>query len=154
MKRFNLHSGKTELDPEDPEGYRAGMARFGPAIGASTMGGSVYDLPPGESVCPYHYEWDEEWLIVVSGHPVVRHPQGEDRLDPGDVVCFPKGPEGAHKVSNPAAADSPARVLMFSTITDPAVAIYPDSDKVGVFIGKESLLLRRGDGVGYYEGET
>jgi uncharacterized cupin superfamily protein len=154
VKRFNIHSAQTDLDPEDPDGYRAGSVRFGPSIGASAMGGSVYDLPPGESVCPYHYEWDEEWLIVLTGRPVVRHPGGEDQLDPGDVVCFPKGPTGAHKVSNPAAARDGARVLMFSTVADPAVAIYPDSDKVGVFIGEERLLLWRGSGVGYYDGEV
>lgn len=57
LRRVNLHELVPEYDDSDPEGYRAGMARFGPAIGASQMGASVYELPPGQSICPYHYEY-------------------------------------------------------------------------------------------------
>ena len=57
------------------------MNRFGPAIGASRLGGSVYDLPPGQSICPYHYEYpEEEWLLVLEGTATVRHPGGDGRL--------------------------------------------------------------------------
>jgi hypothetical protein len=47
-------------------------------------------------------------------------------------------------------------VLMLSTLRMPAIAIYPDSDKVGVFPGHgiESRLYRRGDNVGYFDGEV
>jgi uncharacterized cupin superfamily protein len=27
----------------------------------------LYDLSPGEAQCPYHYEYNEEWLLVVDG---------------------------------------------------------------------------------------
>ena len=81
-----------------------------------------------------------------------RHPEGEDRLDPGDVVCFPRGPEGAHKVTN--SGDGPSRVLMFSTANEPSVAVYPDSDKLGVFVGDLRLLVPRDRGVDYFEGES
>ena len=43
------------------------MDRFGPKIGASRIGASVYELPPGQSLCPYHYESDEEWVLVLAG---------------------------------------------------------------------------------------
>jgi uncharacterized cupin superfamily protein len=90
MRRFNLCAAAPRYDDDDPQGYRVGMDRFGPAIGAAMMGGSVYELPPGQSNCPYHYEYgDEEWLIVLSGKVAVRGPDGEEELDPGDVVCFP-----------------------------------------------------------------
>ena len=69
------------------------MARFGPALGASMMGASLYELPPGQSICPYHYEYpDEEWLVVVEGRVTVRHPGGEEALGKGDIVCFPSAP--------------------------------------------------------------
>jgi len=65
LPRVNLHALVPTYDESDPEGYRAGMARFGPAIGASQMGASLYELPPGQSICPYHYEYpEEEWLVV------------------------------------------------------------------------------------------
>jgi uncharacterized cupin superfamily protein len=159
MKRFNLNTAETTPDPADPDGYRSAANRFGPSIGASQMGGTVYDLPPGQSICPYHYEYDEEWLFVLAGTPLVRTPEGEERLDPGDVVCFVPGPEGAHKVTNDGGEDAgTVRVLMLSTITDPAIAFYPDSDKVGVFNGRSGdefrLLFPRGSGVDYFEGEV
>ncbi len=100
MKTFNIFEPSFEYDPEDPDGYHAGMDRFGPKIGAARIGASVYELPPGQALCPYHYESDEEWVLVLAGQLTVRHPGGEDVLGPGDVTCFPVGPEGAHKTSN------------------------------------------------------
>jgi uncharacterized cupin superfamily protein len=51
-------------------------------------------------------------------------------LEPGDLVCFPNGPEGAHKVTNN--SDAAARLIIVSTYERPAVAVFPDSDKLGV----------------------
>jgi uncharacterized cupin superfamily protein len=154
MKSFNIFSGEVEYDQDEPEGYKAGMARFGPQIGAEKLGTSLYELPPGQSICPYHYEYgDEEWLIVLEGRPTVRHPGGEDELEAGDTVCFPEGPAGAHKVTN--RTDARVRVIMFSSIGRPAVAVYPDSDKFGVFTGNERdrLFVRRESDVDYYDRE-
>ena len=155
MKRANLKALELQYDETDPEGYRAGMARFGPSIGAVKLGASVYELPPGQSICPYHYEYpEEEWLIVLEGRPTLRHPEGEDELEEGDVVCFPAGPEGAHKVTN--RTDTATKVMMFSTKTDPAVAVYPDSDKIGIWTGNDAdhVIVPRSANVEYYEGET
>jgi uncharacterized cupin superfamily protein len=155
VRRFNLHTSGAEYDEADPDGYRAGMARFGPSIGAVMLGGTVYELPPGQSNCPYHYEYgNEEWLIVLAGRLTLRHPEGEDELDPGDVVCFPVGPEGAHKLSN--RTDETVRVLLLSTKFEPAVAVYPDSDKIGVWPGdrRDHVLVRRESAVDYWDRET
>jgi uncharacterized cupin superfamily protein len=155
MRVFNINEPQFEYDDSDPERYRAGMDRFGAKIGASQLGGSVYELPPGQSVCPYHYEYaEEEWLLVLTGTPTVRHPGGSSKLGPGDLVCFPTGPEGAHKVTND--GDQTIRVLMLSTVKWPAVTVYPDSDKVGAFAapGGERILVRRSDNRDYYDGEV
>jgi len=158
MRKTNLSKLEVGYDDTDPEGYRAGMARFGPSIEAKRLGMSLYELPPGQSICPYHYEYpDEEWLIVLQGRPTLRRPNGEEELEPEDVVCFPEGPEGAHKVTNE--TDETVRVLMLSTKTEPSVAVYPDSDKIGVWPvpggGPDKVMLRRSDGdVDYYDGET
>jgi uncharacterized cupin superfamily protein len=155
MDRVNLFAPKLEYDDTDPEGFRAGMDRFGKRIGAQRIGGSVYEIPPGQSICPYHYELgDEEWLIVLAGRPTVREPGGEHELQPGDTVCFPEGPDGAHKVLN--RGDETARVLMISTRRLPSVAVYPDSDKVGVWEGYGAPLglYRRESGVDYYDREV
>jgi uncharacterized cupin superfamily protein len=155
MEPFNLYSGELDYNLEEPEGYRAGWMRFGPKIGAVQIGGTVYELEPGQSNCPYHYEYGrEEWLIVLEGTATVRHPDGERSYERGDVVCFPDGPEGAHQLLN--TSDATARLLMLSTISDPSVAVYPDSDKIGVFPGddRDEIMVSRSSGVDYWEGES
>jgi uncharacterized cupin superfamily protein len=78
MDRFNVLNTDFTYDSDKPAGYRCGTARFGPVIGSQRISGTVYELPPGESTWPYHYEHGaEEWLIVLSGRPTLRHPDGE-----------------------------------------------------------------------------
>ena len=147
---MNVFEVETARDDDDPPGYNAGYARLGPTLGAVALGMSVYDLDPGNSICPYHYEQpEEEWLIVLAGRPTLRVPDGEHELDPGDVVCFPAGPDGAHKVTN--RSDEPVRVAMLSTKSETACAVYPDSNKVGVFPLRKFFRIE--DEVGYWEGE-
>ena len=155
LQRVNLGELVPEYDDTDPEGYRAGMARFGTAVGASQMGASLYELPPGQSVCPYHYEYpEEEWLFVLSGRVTVRHPEGNEELGEGDIVCFPPGPDGAHKVT--CLGDETARVLMTSTRQTSGIAVYPDSGKVGVWPGddRDDRLMMRRDTLDYWDGEV
>jgi uncharacterized cupin superfamily protein len=155
MERFKLDAAQPQYDASDPEGYRAGMDRFGPKIGAAQLGGSVYELPPGQSVCPYHYEYpEEEWLFVLTGRVDVRTPEGEEELGPMEVVCFPSGPSGAHKVTN--RSDETARVVMLSTKADVSVAVYPDSGKMLANTGnpEDRLMARRESAVDYYDGEA
>jgi uncharacterized cupin superfamily protein len=155
VRRARLFDGGFEYDPSDPEGYRCGAARVGDEAGGEELAIKLFEVPPGQSVCPYHYEYVEEWLAVLEGDVTVRTPEGEERLGRGDLVCFSAGPAGAHKVSN--AARRPARVLMFSSGREPAVAVYPDSDKIGVWPGnpEDHVMLRRADGnAGYYDGEA
>ena len=154
METFNLFTDVTELGPDgtEPPGYLCRAVRLGPKLGASRLGMSVYDLPPGEAICPYHFEWtDEEWLIAIAGRPTLRTPEGERVLDPGDVVCFPSGPAGGHHVRN--AGEEPARVAIFSTKNEFGIAEYPDGDKVGIWAGDTHYMLRRSEHLEYWDGE-
>ncbi|HXV33917.1 MAG TPA: cupin domain-containing protein [Gaiellaceae bacterium] len=154
LRRVNLFSVPAEESSERPDGYRLAFARLGPSLGASRLGASVYDLPPGQSSFPYHYEYGcEEWLLVVAGRPTLRHPGGEDELEPGDLVGFPEGPEGAHKVTN--RTEETVRIMILSTKGWPGVAVYPDSDKVGLFTedGADDVMVRRESDVGYWDRE-
>jgi uncharacterized cupin superfamily protein len=154
MKRANVFEDEFEYDKTDPDGYRVAMARVGARAGGEDLAVKAFVLAPGESICPYHYEYEEEWLLVLEGEVLVRTPTGEQTLLRGDLACFAKGPDGAHKVGNQ--GELQARVLMFSSAHEPAVAVYPDSDKIGVWPGNDAdkLMLRRADGqVDYYDGE-
>lgn len=155
MRRVSLADPQFVFDGDDPAGFRAGMVRFGPSLGAEQTGTSVYELPPGEAICPYHYEHgEEEWVLVLQGAPSLRSPEGTEVLAPLDVVFFPRGPEGAHQIRND--SDAPARVMMWSTVVVPTVSVYPDSNKIGVWTaGKvDDLLVERSSGVEYFHGET
>ena len=133
---------------ENVEG-RIDVAR---ALGSSATAMYVYDLSPGQGACPYHYEYDEEWLLVVDGTVVVRTPDGEHTLERGELMRFAPSPDGAHKVMN--RSDAPARTLMFSSARTPAVSVYPDSDKIGVWAGDgDDLVFRRGTAVPWSDGE-
>jgi uncharacterized cupin superfamily protein len=155
MQRISISAPDFTYDPDDPEGFRSGMLRMGPQLGAKETGASVYELPPGQSLCPYHYEYaEEEWLLVLQGRPTVRTPEGAEPVDPFDVVFFPKGPAGAHQIRND--TDAPVRILMWSTVVYPAATAYPDSDKVGIWTGDkaEDVMVQRSSKVDYFHGEV
>jgi uncharacterized cupin superfamily protein len=154
MRRVSISEPDFTYDPDDAEGFRSGMFRLGGELGAERTGTTVYELPPGQSVCPYHYEYgEEEWLLVLQGRPSVRTPDGTERVEPNEVVFFPIGPAGAHQVIND--TDETVRVLMWSMITIPTGTAYPDSDKVALWTGDkaEDLIVRRSSGVEYFDGE-
>jgi uncharacterized cupin superfamily protein len=154
MRRANVLSDDFEYDETDPEGYRAGVAPVGKTAGGEDLAVKSFEIPSGESVCPYHYEYEEEWLLVLDGDVVVRTPDGEHELHSGDLVRFAPGPRGAHKATN--RREHTARIVMFSSAREPAVAVYPDSDKIGVWPGNDAdrVMLHRADGeVEYYDGE-
>ena len=150
----DVFTGGCEYDAGDPAGFRAGMIDLRKALGGEALAVRVFELPHGESLCPYHYEYEEEWLIVLEGDVRLRTPDGEEVLTRGQAACFAPGPTGAHKVAN--AGEGAARVLMFSSAREPAVAVYPDSDKIGVWTGnaEDRAMLHRRDGrVDYWDGE-
>ena len=73
---------------------------LGKQLGAEKIGASLYELGDGERGFPYHFHHGmEEWLIVARGNADAPRPDGERELRRGDVVCFPRGPEGAHQVA-------------------------------------------------------
>ena len=115
----------------------------------------LYEARAGQALCPYHYEYVEEWLLVIAGEVQVRTPDGTSPARAGDVACFPAGSAGAHKVTNHSDQEA-ARVVMFSPATLPNVAVYPDSGKVGVFTTDpaDDWMFRGADGkVEYFDGE-
>jgi uncharacterized cupin superfamily protein len=154
MRRVNLREPAFAYDDGDPDGMRAGMFRFGAQLGAQATGASLYELEPGQALCPYHYEYgEEEWLLVVGGRPSVRDPDGTHQLDKLDRLFCPRGHVGSHQVRNDDAQT--ARVLMWSTVILPTSTIYPDSDKVAIWTGndEDDVIVRRSSGVDYWDGE-
>ena len=149
VRRINLGAVACEPRPQLPDGFRRNSTRVGTTLGAARTGLSVYELPPGQAVSPYHYEEpEEEWLLVVSGTPTLRHPGGEEQLEPWDLVFFLAGPAGAHLVRNN--SESTARVAMFSSIGAAVGAVvYPDTDMVWVWTVDDAvdIIVKRSSAV-------
>jgi uncharacterized cupin superfamily protein len=70
---------------------------------------TVFEIKAGYTRGPHHFhDGGEDWMYVVSDEPVLRDPGGERTLQPGTLVAFQAGPDGAHTV------DGPGRIVMFS----------------------------------------
>lgn len=133
---------------DSPQGFAHRRLLVREELGGELLGCSLYEFDPGEQLWPYHWHrGNEEWLIVVTGAPTLRTPEGERPLRAGDIVSFPDGEAGAHTLYNRAA--ELARVAIFGT-RRPGSVVYPDSDKVGA----GGLYFRRADAVDYWDGES
>lgn len=132
-----------------PEGFRSRRARIGYELETELIGASLWEVPPGEAAYPYHFHHaDEELLIVFSGRPSLRTPEGIRELEEGEAIRFPLGEEGARQIVNPTAET--ATFLAVSSHGRPDVVVYPDSDKIGVGErlprgGGLRAFFRRGD---------
>lgn len=135
--------------------------KLGEAAGGDRLGCSLYELPAGERSWPYHYHTEnEESLYVLDGRGRLRLGGESVPLSAGDYVALPADETGAHRVVND--SDRSLRYLMTSTMDDPEVTVYPDSEKIGVFVGSppggEGERSVRGyyrteDAVDYWTGE-
>ena len=114
---------------------------------------SFYQLAPGKSNYPYHYHLDqEEVFYIISGKGILKTPEGERPVQSGDLLFFPAGEGGAHKLTN-SSSEEPLRYIDFDTIAAMDVAVYPDSQKVGIWSPALNKVFRLADKAHYYDGE-
>jgi uncharacterized cupin superfamily protein len=139
-------------DSREQPGYIARRAKVGHQAGAFKTGLSYWEVDPGQAAYPYHAHLTEEEIVVVlAGRPSLRTPGGWRELEPGEVVVFPAGEEGAHQIANK--SDETVRFLAFSNSGAPEVVIQVDAGKYGVRDGGSQTTewFRRADAVGYFE---
>lgn len=113
----------------------------------------VYELPPGKSAYPYHYHLkNEETFFILRGEGLLRTTEGERAVKAGDLLFFPAGEDGAHKLTN--TSDSEMLVYLdFDIVHDLDVTMYPDSGKLGIWGKDTNKIYRIDDDVDYYDGE-
>jgi uncharacterized cupin superfamily protein len=144
-------------DGERPEGFRSRRARIGYELGTELIGASLWEVPPGEAAYPYHFHYaDEELVIVLSGRPSLRTPEGSRELEEGEALRFPLGEEGAHQIINH--SEETATFLAISSAGRPDIVVRPDADTIGVVERRTGgsglrLYFKRDDAVDYWEGE-
>lgn len=108
--------------------------QLGEAAGGQRIGCSLYELPAGHKSWPYHYHTaNEEAIYVLAGEGSVRCADDTHRLEAGDYVALPADSSGGHRVIND--GEEPLRYLAVSTMSEPDVTVYPDSNRFGVFVG-------------------
>ena len=139
--------------------------RFGGPHGAAgsrarrheELGCNVTEVAPGKSAFPFHsHRSNEELFFVIEGQGQLRFGAETFPVRAGDVVsCAPGGPEVAHQFVNTGA--SPLKVLAISTMLQPDVCHYPDSNKFAVLDGMGPNgfrhVGREQNNVDYWEGE-
>lgn len=134
----------------DYEYFRRKFVPFGAA--ANTLV-SIYEIPPGKSAYPYHYHHkNEETFYIISGEGILNTPDGERKVIAGDLLFFPTGPGGAHKLTNCSETEKLV-YLDFDVVHDIDIAVYPDSDKIGVWGMGINQIFPQSAHVDYYDGE-
>ena len=155
------------LDDLPWQSYRVGpfgaeRKRVGRAAGARKLGYSLYRVAPGGRPWAFHFHHvNEEFFYVRRGYGQLRDKDGTRDLKPGDAFACPPGAEGAHAMLN--TGDTPLEFFALSTMEEPEVNEYPDSDKLYVMAGSPpggeagertvDAVFRRTDAVSYEEGE-
>ncbi len=113
---------KPEFDAErDEPPFRWRRAKLAKQAGARQLGASLFEVPAGAATFPLHAHYaNEELLIVLSGQPTLTGRDGDSReLEPGEVVAFPAGRAGAHRLDNE--TGEPLRILIVSTMKAPEI---------------------------------
>ena len=152
-------AGEHEQDAERA-GYRGVRGRRLRRQPGASLSAAVWELEPGAIQAPYHFHHGgEELVIVLRGTPTLRSPEGERELKEGEVVHFPRGPEGAHQLSN--RSDDVVRYVMAAAQGTPEIIEYPDSGKIAAMARTETsaggplfTVNRLADAVDYYDGES
>jgi uncharacterized cupin superfamily protein len=133
------HPQIVSMDATPWEAYEAGpfrgdRKRLGRLAGARLLGYSLYRLSGGDRMWPFHFHHvNEELFWVRSGYGELRTVAGARDIQPGDVILCPTGSDGAHAIRN--TGDGPLEIFALSTMEEPEVCEYPDSEKVYVMTG-------------------
>jgi len=138
LAKVNIFRCETQLLWERGK-FQATTHDLTAALGGCVIGASVWETKAGYTQGPYHFhDGVEEWMYVVSGEPVLRDSSGERALEPGTLVAFQAGPDGAHTFGGP------GRVVMFSVGArgwgEAFTSVYLDADKIG---GKPGVQFPR-----------
>jgi len=153
---INLDDPKWETFASGP--FEQRYAIISKHVGAIKLGYNLTVVPPGKMACPFHnHRVNEEMFLILEGEGVLRF--GEERfpLRPLDIIaCPPGGREVAHQIKNTGATD--LKYLSLSTNQPEEICEYPDSDKVGIFVGDGAkpglrLMFQAGKAVDYMVGE-
>lgn len=157
MNQDQIKQAKIEELPTshkcEHEGYEYFRRKFVPFSAARNTVVSIYEIPPQKTAYPYHYHHkNEETFYIISGEGILKTPHGARKVGPGELLFFPTGPEGAHKLTNSSETDNLV-YIDFDAVHDVDIAVYPDSDKIGIWGMGINQIFPQSGSVDYYDGE-
>lgn len=113
-----------------------------------------YEIMPGKAAYPKHYHsYNTECFYIIDGEGIIEAIDSKLKVKSGDVIVFPCGKNGLHKLTN--TSDSKRLLYIdFDTTNSPDIIHYVDSDKIGIIEHNiSSTFFKNSDQVDYYEGE-
>lgn len=115
---------------------------------------AIMEVPPQKSSYPYHFHAGiTEVFYIINGKGLLETPDGDKVVKQGDVIVFPPGQGGAHRILNTSESDM-LIYLDCDTTSAADVAFYPHSDKIGFIIaGETDSFFELSKKVDYYKGE-
>jgi len=115
--------------------FEAQHASLGQRLGSRKLGSQLVIVPPGKKAWPYHAHFaNEEMFFILAGSGSLRLPNKEYLLTSGDLISIPPGPDYAHQIVNTHETED-LTYLAISTMEEPDVILFPDSNKVTVLAG-------------------
>jgi uncharacterized cupin superfamily protein len=133
------------------------------ATGAEKLGASLYQLQPGKKTFPFHCHFNnEEAILIIQGEGTLRLGDKQLAIKQNDYIALPAGEANAHQMIN--TSEQPLIYLCLSTMNEPDVMAYPDSNKIGLMSGSApggkknansfKAFYRKDSSVDYFDGEN
>ena len=146
--------GNTPPKHESHENYEYFKHLIVPKKSENQCTVAIMEIPPQKSSYPYHFHAGiTEVFYIISGKGKLETPDGDKEVTKGDVIVFPQGKEGAHRISNTSESDMLV-YLDCDTISTADVVFYPHSEKIGFIIdGQPNTFFESANKVDYYKGE-
>jgi len=116
------------------DSFKASVGGLTALLGMKKLGCSVVELEAGKRAWPFHLHYgQEELFVILSGEGTLRYGETETPIRQGHVIFTPTGEGTAHQIIN--TSNGLLRYLALSSLDDPEICYYPDSDKYGSYAG-------------------
>lgn len=135
-----------------PEPFASRMAgrekrALGDVFGLSNFGVNLTKLLPGaDSALRHAHSKQDEFIYILSGHPVLMTDAGETQLSPGMCAGFKAGTGNAHQLRNRTSED--VHYLEAGDRSAGDSAVYPDDDLLAVLVNEKWQFAHK-DGSSY-----
>lgn len=154
---------RLDWEKKEQSGFSYERKSMTQATQKGKLGASIYRLMPNQKAFPFHFHYgNDEAVYVLEGKGIIRTNHRNEPISKGDYIFFPSGAEGAHQIIND--SDEQLIYLCFSTMIEPDIIEYLDSNKIGVLAGsppgglkgegKLAAFYRKENNVNYYDGES